>query len=58
MIFKDEVLQGALKELKEDLSVAEQIAGEMKPEFKIKCALGLLYKVNLSYSSTNSSFYL
>ncbi|KAI8427486.1 hypothetical protein MSG28_002019 [Choristoneura fumiferana] len=44
MVFKDEVLHGALNELKEDLSVAEQIAGEMKPEFKIKCALGLLYK--------------
>ncbi|XP_047987082.1 indole-3-acetaldehyde oxidase-like [Leguminivora glycinivorella] len=42
-IFTDEVLQGALKVLEQELK-AEEIAGELKPEYRKKCALGLFYK--------------
>lgn len=43
-IFTNEVLQGALKILAEEL-VVKEIAGELKPEYRKKCALGLFYKV-------------
>ncbi|XP_061707826.1 uncharacterized protein LOC133518213 [Cydia pomonella] len=42
-IFTDEVLQGALKVLEQELK-PEEIAGEFKPEYRKKCALGLFYK--------------
>lgn len=44
-IFTNEVLQDALKILDGEL-VAEYIAGELSPEYKRKCALGLFYKVD------------
>nr|XP_049700586.1 probable aldehyde oxidase gad-3 [Helicoverpa armigera] len=42
-IFTNEVLQQALKVLEGEL-IVEEIAGEMKPEYRKKCALGLFYK--------------
>lgn len=45
-IFTNEVLQQALKILEGEL-IVEEIAGEMKPAYRKKCALGLFYKVSL-----------
>ncbi|CAH0625260.1 unnamed protein product [Chrysodeixis includens] len=42
-IFTNQVLQQALKILEGEL-IVEEIAGEMKPEYRKKCALGLFYK--------------
>ncbi|KAF9823388.1 hypothetical protein SFRURICE_006601 [Spodoptera frugiperda] len=42
-IFTNEVLQQALKILEGEL-IVEEIAGEMKPAYRKKCALGLFYK--------------
>ncbi|XP_026741820.1 indole-3-acetaldehyde oxidase-like [Trichoplusia ni] len=42
-IFTNQVLQQALKVLEGEL-IVEDIAGEMKPEYRKKCALGLFYK--------------
>lgn len=47
-IFTNEVLQEALKVLEKEL-IVEEIAGEMKPEFRKKVALGLFYKVSSKY---------
>lgn len=44
-IFTNKVLQEALKILDDEL-VVDDIAGEMKPKFRRKCALGLFYKVS------------
>lgn len=44
-IFTNEVLQGALTILKNEI-VVEEIAGDLDPEFRKKCALGLFYKVS------------
>lgn len=45
-IFTNEVLQGALKVLEAEL-IVDDIAGEMKPAYRKKCALGLFYKVSM-----------
>lgn len=45
-IFTNEVLQEALKILDSEM-VVDDIAGEMKPKYRRKCALGLFYKVSL-----------
>lgn len=42
-IFTNQVLQQALRILEGEL-IVEDIAGEMKPEYRKKCALGLFYK--------------
>ncbi|XP_013192263.2 uncharacterized protein LOC106136308 [Amyelois transitella] len=42
-IFTNEILQKALQVLNDEL-IVEDIAGEMKPEYRRKCALGLFYK--------------
>ncbi|XP_048483252.1 xanthine dehydrogenase [Plutella xylostella] len=46
-LFTNEVLQAALQVLADDL-VVEEIAGELKPEFRKKLALGLFYKACLT----------
>lgn len=43
-LFTNETLQEALGVLDQEI-VAEEVAGEMKPEFRKKVALGLFYKV-------------
>lgn len=43
-IFTNNVLQHSLRILQGELK-SEEIAGEMKPEYRQKCALGLYYKV-------------
>lgn len=43
-LFSNEVLQKALEVLDKEI-VAEEVAGEMKAEFRKKVALGLFYKV-------------
>ncbi|KAJ8719387.1 hypothetical protein PYW08_011562 [Mythimna loreyi] len=42
-IFTNEILQQGLKILEGEL-IVEEIAGEMKPAYRKKCALGLFYK--------------
>lgn len=43
-LFTNKVLQEALHVLDQELKV-ENIAGELTPEYRKKCALGLFYKV-------------
>lgn len=43
-IFTNAVLQQSLEILHEEL-IVDEIAGELSPEYRRKCALGLFYKV-------------
>lgn len=47
-LFTNETLQEALHVLEKDL-IVEEIPGELKPEYRKKCALGLFYKVKLNH---------
>lgn len=44
-LFTNEVLQEALHVLDQELKV-EEISGELSPEYRRKCALGLFYKAS------------
>lgn len=53
-IFTNEVLQEALKVLDREI-VAKVIPGDLEPEYRKKCALGIFYKVIILFWSFRGS---